>query len=532
MAELMAWAKAKSDLALVEPLFLRAAGPSASVMVPRSAPSYARGARCGWKSRSTLAPLSCLLFGVGCVVLRSPVPYSRGDRPHLGVQEPALTLALAPGAPAGLGLGGTRGAAVAARASSARGWWCSGSRGAGGLTPARRGCAAAAAATEAEILSFPLCRVALGLEPAADYRVPVWLFRQAGRHLPEYMAFKAERGMNFLDILNDPAAVAEVTMQPLRRYAVDAAILFSDILVVPEALGINVEMPGGKGILVTNPLTGPEDLARLPKVDEAATPAFIQEKLGHVLEAVRAILAQMRKEGFGSRPLIGFSAAPWTLLYYMVGSSSKTLNTLGEEWCQQRPEAAKELMALLTKVVIEYMSAQVREGCHALQVFEAMGEHMSPETFRTFALPAMAEIARELRSRHPGVPLMVFPRGACYGIAELQSAGYDVITVDTETDLATAVQTLREEAERTGGRVATLQGNFNPKWLRPGEGGTPDAVRSEVQAMLAASGALGAGPGAPRLIANLGEGLSGKESPELVTEFVNAIHELSRGPSA
>jgi uroporphyrinogen decarboxylase len=343
------------------------------------------------------------------------------------------------------------------------------------------------------------------------------------------MEFKAQTKKNFLDILNSPADVAEVTMQPLRRYSVDAAILFSDILVVPEALGIRVEMPGGKGIQIPEPLVAPEDLARLPKLEEAATPAFIEAKLGHVIEAVQSILAQMKKEGFGARPLIGFSAAPWTLMFYMVGSSSKTQNGLGEQWCRERPEASRELMTLLTRVVIEYMSAQVRAGCHALQVFEAMGEFMSPDTFREFALPAMAEIARELRKRHPGMPLMVFPRGACYGLADLQTAGYDVITVDTDTDLAEAAQALREEAAKTGGPVATLQGNFDPKWLRPAEGGTPEAVRREVKVMLEKSGALG--EGSPRLIANLGEGLGGKESPELVAEFVNTIHELSSGPA-
>mmetsp|Transcript_16663 Transcript_16663/g.22427 ORF Transcript_16663/g.22427 Transcript_16663/m.22427 type:complete len:316 (-) Transcript_16663:96-1043(-) len=311
-------------------------------------------------------------------------------------------------------------------------------------------------------------------------------------------------------------------MQPLRRYAVDAAILFSDILVVAEALGIRVEMPGGKGILVPEPLEDPADLQRLPSVDEAGTAQFVEERLAHVLEAVRRILEQMESEGFSSRPLIGFSAAPWTLFFYMVGGSSKRRTDAGEQWLAQHPEASRELFALLTRVVIEYLSAQVRAGCQVLQVFEAMGEFIAPDNFDRWALPAMTEIARELKIRHPEVPLMVFPRGACYALPALQTAGYDVVTADTATNLGAAALALREEAGRSGhARTAALQGNFNPKWLRPEEGGTPEIVRQEVQRMLDSLGEE-----RPGLIANLGEGLNGKESPELVAAFVDAVHEL------
>ncbi|CAE8722114.1 unnamed protein product [Polarella glacialis] len=395
-----------------------------------------------------------------------------------------------------------------------------------GLQRRRRPTTAAAPLGRAAVISLQseasdssLCRVARGESLASNQHAPIWLFRQAGRHLPEYNEYKKTTGKNFLELLKDPADVAECTMQPLRRYKVDAAILFSDILVVAEALGISVVMPGGKGILVPEPLESPADLARLPSLAEAATPEFIETRLAHVLAAVRFILKQMSSEGFGDTPLIGFSAAPWTLFFYMVGGSSKKRTDAGERWLKEHEAASAELLSLLSKVIIEYLSAQARNGCQVLQVFEAMGDKISPENFEKWALPAMQEIAQELRRRHPDVPLMVFPRGACYALPALQSAGYDVVTADSGTDLAAAAASLRAEAARTGGRVASLQGNFHPKWLRPSQGSTAEDVRREARAMLAKLGADG-----PGLIANLGEGLDGTEDPELVAVLVDTIH--------
>lgn len=353
-------------------------------------------------------------------------------------------------------------------------------------------------------------------------RIPVWLFRQAGRHLPEYNEYKKLRGKGFLELLRDPEDVAECTLQPLRRYGVDAAILFSDILVVAEALGVEVIMPGGKGIQVPKPLECPDDLGKLPPISQAGTTAFVQDRLGHVLQAVRLIVTRLASEGFASRPLIGFSAAPWTLFFYMVGGSSTKRTDAGERWLSDYEDASLQLMELLTAVIIEYLSCQVAAGCKVLQVFEAMGDKLSPDRFQRWALPAMAQIAKELKRRHPEVPLMVFPRGACFALPQLQTAGYDVVTADCATDLAEAALLLREEAHRTGGKVAALQGNFDPKWLRPDES-SPDMVRREVDRMLSSLN-----PASPGLIANLGEGLSGKESPELVQVFVNALQAARR----
>ena len=200
-------------------------------------------------------------------------------------------------------------------------------------------------------------------------------------------------------------------MQPLRRYDVDAAILFSDILVIPEALGIEVSMPGGVGIQVPHPLNAPEEVAtRIPKLGEM-TPEFVQDKLGHVLEAVSLIRTKMIEEK-RDIPLIGFSAAPWTLLYYMVGGSSKKNTDIGVKWLVEHTEESKALLRVLTKVVVEYLSAQVEKGAHMLQIFEAMGMMIDEENFYRYALPCLTEIGTELKRRYPDLPIMVFCRGA------------------------------------------------------------------------------------------------------------------------
>jgi len=333
-------------------------------------------------------------------------------------------------------------------------------------------------------------------------QVPVWLFRQAGRHLPEYHAYKTEKGKNFLELLEDPEDVAEVTLQPVRRYPLDAAILFSDILVIAQAIGVRVEMPGGKGITVPDPLTAPEGMAELelPSSSEEAS-ALVKRRLSHVIEAVGLI----RQELDGKVPLIGFSAAPWTLFYYIVGGSSKINQEEGERWLREHPDESAKLLDSLCTIVVEYMSLQVEAGAQLLQVFEAMGDKISPDHFHEHALPYMRTICTQMKERHPEIPLMVFPRGAAHALPALREAGYDVLTLDASIPRGKVREMLPARC---------VQGDFDPKLLIDG---TPESVTAAVSEMLQALGPQ-------QLIANLCEGLSGREDPKLVAAFVDAVH--------
>ena len=346
---------------------------------------------------------------------------------------------------------------------------------------------------------FPLLKNDLILRAARGEpteRAPVWIMRQAGRYLPEYRALRAED--EFFTVVRTPELAAEVTLQPLERFPLDAAIIFSDILVVPQALGMEVEMVKGKGPHFPRPLDGPADLDRLRSPEDAAGD----------LEYVYTALSVTRRQLGGRVPLIGFCGAPWTLMAYMIeGGGSKTF-ARSKAWLYAHPEASHRLLQRITDVLAGYLVRQADAGAQLLQVFDSWAGLLTPAAFRSFALPYLRDLAGRVRAERPGVPLIVFARGANYALPDLAEAGYDVVGLDWTVDPA-------EARAAVAGRVA-LQGNLDPCALYA----SPAVIREEVERMLDAFG-----PGAH--IANLGHGLHPTHDPAHVGVFVEAVHELS-----
>jgi len=325
---------------------------------------------------------------------------------------------------------------------------------------------------------------------------PVWMMRQAGRYLPEYRKIREEH--SFFEVVETPELAAEVTIQPVDRFAVDAAILFCDIMVVPEAMGLTVKMVSGQGPTFPEPLTTPDEMERLVEPD-------VEGSLEHVFQA----LTLTRKELEGRVPLIGFSGAPWTLMAYMVeGGSSKSYRS-ARQWLYRHPEASKDLLQRTTDVIVDYLIRQVDAGAQMLQVFDSWAGLHSPETFHAFCLPYLAEIADRVKDAHPAVPIVIFAKGAHYALDALADTDYDVISLDWTMD--------PEAVRDTVGDRAVLQGNLDPCGLYA----RPDALRRDVHQMLERFGPH-------HHIANLGHGMLPDHKPEHARLFVDAVHEKSR----
>ncbi|XP_028833293.1 uroporphyrinogen decarboxylase [Denticeps clupeoides] len=332
--------------------------------------------------------------------------------------------------------------------------------------------------------------------------VPVWCMRQAGRYLPEFRESRA--GKDFFETCRSPEACCELTLQPLRRFPLDAAIIFSDILVVPQALGMDVQMVAGKGPTFTEPLKEPEDLQRLrTKVDVPA-------ELGYVFKAIT--LTRHRLEG--KVPLIGFTGAPWTLMAYMIEGGGSTTYSKPKRWLYRYPEASHRLLQQLTDVIVEYLIGQVAAGAQALQVFESHAGCLGPVQFQEFALPYLRDIAKKVKERLKesgldNVPMIVFAKDGHYALEDLSESHYEVVGLDWTIDPSSA-------RVRTEGKVS-LQGNMDPCALY-----APKARISEiVRKMLEGFGTQG-------YIANLGHGLYPDMDPENVGAFVEAVHTHSR----
>ena len=340
-------------------------------------------------------------------------------------------------------------------------------------------------------------------------RTPVWLMRQAGRYLPEYRATRAAAG-SFLAMAKNPDLACEVTLQPLRRFPLDAAILFSDILTVPDAMGLGLYFVEGEGPKFERPIRSHDDIARLAVPD-------MGRELRYVMDAVSTI----RRELDGSVPLIGFSGSPWTLACYMVEGGGSDNYSKVKSLALNDPAAMHRLLEVVTDSVIAYLHAQRQAGAQALQVFDTWGGVLSPSMYREFSLPYLTRIARELQRGEDTArtPLILFGKGNAPYLEELAASGAEGVGVDWLVELS-------EAARRTGGRVA-LQGNLDPATLY----GAPDAVRARVREALD-SYAAGNGGSREGHVFNLGHGLSPDMSPEHVAALVEEVHAHSRRPVA
>ncbi|WP_045737327.1 uroporphyrinogen decarboxylase [Xanthomonas sp. MUS 060] len=343
---------------------------------------------------------------------------------------------------------------------------------------------------------------ALRREPVDQ--TPVWLMRQAGRYLPEYRATRARAG-SFLAMAKTPELACEVTLQPLARFPLDAAILFSDILTIPDAMGLELYFVEGEGPKFRHPVRDAAAIARLGVPD-------METELRYVMDAVRVI----RRELDGSVPLIGFSGSPWTLACYMVEGGGSDNYARIKAMALNDPSALHRLLSVNTDAVIAYLAAQRAAGAQALQVFDTWGGVLSPAMYREFSLPYLLRIAREL-ARGEGVertPLILFGKGNAPYLEELAASGAEGVGVDWTIDLADA-------ARRTGGRVA-LQGNLDPAVLY----GAPEAIERQVQHVLHS---YAEGNGSPDgHVFNLGHGLSPDMQPEHVGALIAAVQRHGR----
>lgn len=336
------------------------------------------------------------------------------------------------------------------------------------------------------------------LKQPVDY-TPVWIMRQAGRYLPEYRATRAKAG-NFLALCKTPELACEVTLQPLARFDLDAAIIFSDILTIPDAMGLGLYFSEGEGPKFKNPIRTTSDVAKLQVPD-------IDKTLRYVMDAI----ALTRRELNNKVPLIGFSGSPWTLATYMVeGSGSKEFHLI-KSMLYSEPNTLHKLLDVLAKSVTEYLNAQIAAGAQAVMIFDTWGGILTTRNYQQFSLNYMAQIIAGLKREYNGakIPVILFTKNGGQWLEKIADSGCDAIGLDWTIDISDA-------RARVGDRVA-LQGNMDPGALF----GTPERIREEVKNIL---NSYGSGTGH---VFNLGHGISQHVSPDNVKVLVDAVHEFS-----
>jgi uroporphyrinogen decarboxylase len=326
-------------------------------------------------------------------------------------------------------------------------------------------------------------------------RRPIWLMRQAGRYLPEYRATRTKAG-GFLQMCTNPEIACEITLQPVERYPLDAAILFSDILTIPHAMNLGLEFEAGEGPKFERPVRTAADIDKLGIPDPG-------RELKYVVDAV----ARVRRELRGRIPLIGFAGSPWTVATYMVeGGGSKTFSLI-KRMMYEAPRELHRLLEILTRSTILYLNAQIAAGAQAVMVFDTWGGVLTPAQYQEFSLRYMAQVVASLTRESNGrrVPNIVFTKGGGPWLDKIAAIGCDAAGVDWTTDLKTARQAV-------GGKIA-LQGNLDPSALFA----SPEVLRTEALRVLDSYG-----PGSGHVF-NLGHGITPEVDPERVALLVETV---------
>ncbi|MDH3635732.1 MAG: uroporphyrinogen decarboxylase [Gammaproteobacteria bacterium] len=327
---------------------------------------------------------------------------------------------------------------------------------------------------------------------------PVWIMRQAGRYLPEYRATRKQAG-SFLDLCKNKELACEVTLQPLRRFDLDAAILFSDILTIPDAMGLGLYFVEGEGPKFERPLRSLVDINALGIPDPG-------DSLNYVTDAVSLV----RQELNGQVPLIGFSGSPWTLSTYMVeGGSSKEYRYI-KGMMYESPSALHQLLDTLARAVTAYLNAQIEAGAQAVMIFDTWGGVLTPQTYRDFSLNYMQQIVSGLKREHEGqiIPVTLFTKGGAQWLENIADTGCDALGLDWTIDID-------EARSRVGDRVA-LQGNLDPCVLYA----DPETIRAKVQDIIARFG------NHPGHVFNLGHGIHPAVDPDHLGVLIDSVHEF------
>ncbi|KAF4123342.1 uroporphyrinogen decarboxylase [Geosmithia morbida] len=340
-------------------------------------------------------------------------------------------------------------------------------------------------------------------------RPPMWVMRQAGRYLPEY--HEAKGGRDFFECCRDPEVASTLTLQPVERFAglLDAAIIFSDILVIPQALGMTVEMVDKKGPHFPDPLRSPDDGQYARVLDR---PVDVSAELGYVYSAITLTRTKLA----GRVPLIGFCGAPWTLFCYMVEGGGTKLFAQSKTWIYRYPDETKRLLQKIADVCVDHLAQQVRAGAQLVMVFESWAGELGPAAFKEFSEPYLAYIAQKLPIKLNAmgidrVPMTVFPKGAWHALDSACDLGYDVVGMDWLQDPAEAVKI-------RGDRNVVFQGNADPGVLY----GTREAITKAVETMV-----QGFWVGNKGWIANLGHGITPGVNPDNLKHFFEEIHRLT-----